>query len=57
MTNEYLPRQLHGEVILRREGDFGDKLWDEEALRRWEEVENGGQEWVGRPYSKPHPSK
>ncbi|KAH9009903.1 P-loop containing nucleoside triphosphate hydrolase protein, partial [Lactarius pseudohatsudake] len=56
VTNEYLPRQLHGEVILRREGDLGDKLWDEEALRRWEEVENGGQEWVGRPYSKPHPS-
>jgi putative ATPase len=49
VTNEYLPRRLHGEVILRREGDMGDKLWDEEALRRWEEVENGGQEWVGRP--------
>ncbi|KAH9039739.1 P-loop containing nucleoside triphosphate hydrolase protein [Lactarius hengduanensis] len=56
VPNEYLPRQLHGEVILRREGDLGDKLWDEEALRIWEEVENGGQEWVGRPYSKPHPS-
>ncbi|KAH9165029.1 P-loop containing nucleoside triphosphate hydrolase protein [Lactarius sanguifluus] len=40
------------EVILRREGDLGDKLWDEEALRRWEEVENGGQDWV--PYSKPN---
>ncbi|KAH9066027.1 P-loop containing nucleoside triphosphate hydrolase protein [Lactarius deliciosus] len=50
VTNEYLPRQLHGEVILRREGDLGDKLWDEEALKRWEQVENGGQEWVGRPY-------
>ncbi|KAH8984772.1 P-loop containing nucleoside triphosphate hydrolase protein [Lactarius hatsudake] len=55
VTNEYLPRQLHGEVILRREGDLGDKLWDEDALKRWEEVENGGQEWVGRPYSGPHP--
>lgn len=49
VTNEYLPRRLHGEVILRREGDLGDKLWDEESLRRWEEVENGGREWVGRP--------
>ncbi|KAI9452376.1 P-loop containing nucleoside triphosphate hydrolase protein [Lactarius psammicola] len=48
VTNEYLPRQLHGEVILRREGDLGDKLWDEDALRRWEEVENDGREWVGR---------
>ena len=52
VTNEYLPRQLHGEGILRREGDLGDRLWDEEALRRWEEVENGGQEWVGRPHSR-----
>ncbi|KAI9441904.1 P-loop containing nucleoside triphosphate hydrolase protein [Lactarius indigo] len=56
VTNEYLPQQLRGEVILRREGDLGDKLWDEEALRRWEEVENGGREWVGRPHSSPHPS-
>ncbi|KAH9053935.1 P-loop containing nucleoside triphosphate hydrolase protein [Lactarius vividus] len=54
VTNEYLPRQLHGEVILRREGDLGDKLWDEAALRTWEEVENGGREWVGRPQSRPH---
>ena len=49
VTNEYLPRRLHGEVILRREGDLEDKLWDEEALRRWEVVENGGREWTGRP--------
>jgi putative ATPase len=40
---------MHGEVILRREGDLADKLWDEEALKRWEEVENGGREWTGRP--------
>ncbi|KAF8266810.1 DNA polymerase III, clamp loader complex, gamma/delta/delta subunit [Lactarius quietus] len=51
VTNEYLPRRLHGEVILRREGDLGDKLWDEEALRRWEEVENNGREWVERPHA------
>lgn len=49
MTNDYLPRRLHGEVILRREGDLGDKLWNEEALRRWEVVENGGRDWTGRP--------
>ncbi len=48
MTNEYLPRQLYGKIILRREGDLGDKLWDEEALRRWEEVENDGEGWPGR---------
>ncbi|KAF8267672.1 DNA polymerase III, clamp loader complex, gamma/delta/delta subunit [Lactarius quietus] len=51
VKNEYLPRRLHGEVILRREGDLGDKLWNEDALRRWEDVENGGQEWVGRPHA------
>jgi len=48
VTNEYLPRQLYGKIILRREGDLGDKLWDEEALRRWEEVENDGEGWPGR---------
>lgn len=48
VTNEYLPSCLQGEIILRKEGDVSDKLWDEDALRRWEEVENGGQEWAGR---------
>jgi hypothetical protein len=27
---------------------MSDKLWDEEALKRWEEEENRGQEWMGR---------
>jgi putative ATPase len=48
VTNEYLPSRVQGEVILRKEGDLSDKLWDEEALRRWEEEENGGQNWTGR---------
>jgi len=48
VTNEYLPSCLQGEIILRKEGDMSDKLWDEDALRRWEEVENRGQEWSGR---------
>jgi len=48
VTNEYLPSRVQGEIILREEGDISDKLWDEDALRRWEEVENGGLEWTGR---------
>jgi putative ATPase len=46
VTNEYLPPIMQGETILRKEGDLSDKLWDEDALRKWEEVENGGQPWA-----------
>lgn len=48
VTNEYLPSRVQGEIILRKEGDLSDKLWDEVALRRWEELENGEREWSGR---------
>ena len=48
MTNEYLPSRVQGEIILHEEGDLSDKLWDEEALRRWEEVENERRAWHGR---------
>lgn len=48
VTNEYLPSRVQGEIILRKEGDLSDKLWDEEALRRWEESENGERAWTGR---------
>ena len=48
VTNEYLPSSVQGKVILRKEGDLSDKLWDEDALRRWEELENEGQAWIGR---------
>ncbi|KAH9969947.1 P-loop containing nucleoside triphosphate hydrolase protein [Russula compacta] len=48
VTNEYLPSGIRGEIILRKEGDLSDKLWDEDALKRWEEVENQGREWTGR---------
>jgi len=49
VTNEYLPSLVQGEIILRKEGDLSGKVWDEEALRRWEEIENGGRAWEGRP--------
>ncbi|KAI0252710.1 hypothetical protein BJV78DRAFT_332193 [Lactifluus subvellereus] len=49
VTNDYLPPQISGEVILREEGDLKGKKWDEDALRQWEETENGGETWVGRP--------
>ena len=48
VTNEDLPSCLEGEIILRKEGDVSDKLWDGDALTGWEEVENRGQEWSGR---------
>ncbi|KAI0260137.1 hypothetical protein BC834DRAFT_925966 [Gloeopeniophorella convolvens] len=49
VPNEYLPQRLSGELILRKEGDLSDKIWDEEALRHWEEAENDGLYWEGRP--------
>jgi putative ATPase len=52
VTNEYLPSRVQGEIILRKEGDLSDKLWDEVALRRWEELENGEREWTGRQPSR-----
>jgi putative ATPase len=48
VTNEYLPSRVQGEIILRKEGDLSDKVWDEEALARWEELENGERVWTGR---------
>jgi putative ATPase len=52
VTNEYLPSRVQGEIILRKEGDLSDKLWDEVALRRWEELENGERAWTGRQSSR-----
>jgi putative ATPase len=48
VTNEYLPSCVQGEIILRKDGDLSDKVWDEEGLRRWEELENGERAWTGR---------
>lgn len=48
VTNTYVPEGVRGEVFLRREGDVSGKEWDEEALKRWEEEENGGKAWEGR---------
>lgn len=46
--NDYLPIQFRDDVFLRQDGDLEGKLWDEEALRRWELEENEGKEWEGR---------
>ena len=46
--NEYLPQRFQQEIFLRKEGDTLGKIWDEEALVRWENNENGGKEWEGR---------
>ncbi|RDB16668.1 ATPase WRNIP1 C26H5.02c [Hypsizygus marmoreus] len=54
--NTYLPVQFEGEKFLREEGDMSGKLWDEEALSRWEYEANGGKEWEGRvaPHTVPY---
>lgn len=46
--NEYLPQQFQGEIFLKKEWDVSGKIWNEEALVRWENEENGGKEWEGR---------
>lgn len=38
-------------MVLREEDDAAGKKWDEDALRQWEETENGGQAWAGRQSS------
>jgi hypothetical protein len=48
VVNEYAPSRFKGETFLRPAGDLRDKLWDEEALRRWEAEVNNGKPWEGR---------
>jgi len=40
--NDYLPIQFRGQSFLKEAGDMAEKLWDEDALLRWESEENGG---------------
>ncbi|KAN0138529.1 hypothetical protein V8E53_003517 [Lactarius tabidus] len=54
VTNEYLPSKLRGETILHKEGDLTGKRWDDDALKHWEEMENGGQVWEGRSSFTPN---
>lgn len=46
--NEYLPIQFRGDNFLRGKGDMTGKVWDEDALTKWENEANGGKEWEGR---------
>ena len=48
VTNDYVPDEIKDMVFLKPEGDFSDKLWDEDALRRWEAKKNHGVPWEGR---------
>ncbi|KAI0645901.1 P-loop containing nucleoside triphosphate hydrolase protein [Trametes meyenii] len=54
VANDYLPIQFRDEEFLRKEGDTRDKVWDEDALRRWEFEVNGGRPWSGRPDAEPN---
>ncbi|KAH9060770.1 P-loop containing nucleoside triphosphate hydrolase protein [Lactarius vividus] len=49
VTNEYLPLEVRGETILCKADDLTGRKWDDDALRQWEEIENSGQVWAGRP--------
>lgn len=46
--NDYLPIQFRGETFLKKAGDVSEKIWDDDALVRWENEENGGRDWEGR---------
>jgi len=48
VTNDYVPDEIKGMVFLKQEGDVSDKLWDENALKRWELKKNNGMAWGGR---------
>jgi len=48
VTNDYLPIQLRRNIFLRPVGDMTGKVWDEEALQRWELEENESRPWQGR---------
>lgn len=53
MHNDYLPIQFRGESFLKEAGDRSGKIWDNDALVRWENEENGGRDWEGRPAREP----
>jgi putative ATPase len=46
--NTYLPIQFEGDKFLKEENDASGKVWNEDALRRWETEVNGGRQWEGR---------
>lgn len=48
VTNDYVPDEIKDTVFLKPAGDLSDKLWDDDALRRWELKKNHGMPWEGR---------
>jgi putative ATPase len=48
VTNDYVPDEIKDMVFLKSEGDISDKLWDDDALGRWELKKNHGIPWEGR---------
>lgn len=51
--NDYLPPAVQGETFLKEPDDISNKLWDEDALVKWETECNGGRPWSGRPALPP----
>lgn len=52
MHNTYLPAQFEREKFLKEAGDTSGKIWDDDALSRWENEVNGGRAWEGRKESR-----
>ena len=48
VTNDYVPDEIKDVVFLKPEGDILDKVWDDDALRRWELKKNHAMPWEGR---------
>ena len=48
VTNDYVPDEIKDVVFLKPEGDISDKVWDDDALRRWELKKNHAMPWEGR---------
>ncbi|KAH7927125.1 P-loop containing nucleoside triphosphate hydrolase protein [Leucogyrophana mollusca] len=46
--NDYLPVTFRDETFLKDARDLSDKVWDEDALVRWECEANSGKQWEGR---------
>lgn len=51
--NDYLPPAYLGKKFLKEPDDMSNKVWDEDALVRWETECNGRRPWSGRPAVSP----
>lgn len=53
VQNDYLPPTVREEMFMREPDDMSNKVWDENALVKWETECNDGRPWSGRPAASP----